>query len=328
MTFGEQIKAARESKHLSQEELAEQLGVSRQAVSKWENGTSLPHGVNQEALVQLLGLDLETSEVPTKKRDLPALAGWLTAAVLLVLILFSTFQQSVKNTVLPPEITGVQFYNDTQTRILSENLWYNTAEMDSILLQWSGGTPDSAKLFFTPSGTGTTENTELLLTTVVDDSSNALLLDGELLKSKPQGNIYFELDFQGSIHTSELYSVFYDRDNYTLLAYLKELDYSFLTFDKVEWVHVPSDRATALGITDQDAPNGFYIHNQVHALENLALSQDCTCSILNWGETVVQQSVTIPELMELFQERAGANIPYELTVENNEIVEIRECYVP
>lgn len=328
MTFGEQIKAARESRHLSQEELAEQLGVSRQAVSKWENGTSLPHGVNRETLVQLLELEPKTGEASQKKKKLPTLAGWVTATVFLVLFLFSAFQQPEKNTVLPPEVKGVQFYDDTQTRILPEHLWYNTAEMDSILLQWSGGTPDSIKLFFTPSGTGTTEKIELLLERTVDSVSFALLLDAELLKSRPQGNIYFELDFQGSILTSELYSIIYDRGRYTLLAYLKELDGSFLTFDQVEWINVPSDRAAALGITDRDAPNGFYIHDPVHASEMLTLSQDCTCSILNWDENFVQQSVTIPELMELFKDRTGTNIPYELTVENNVITEIQECYVP
>jgi len=34
VTLGEQIKRGREMEHLSQEELAEQIGVSRQAVSK------------------------------------------------------------------------------------------------------------------------------------------------------------------------------------------------------------------------------------------------------------------------------------------------------
>ena len=42
MTLGEQIRAAREGKNLSQEELAEYMGVSRQAVSKWENDISCP----------------------------------------------------------------------------------------------------------------------------------------------------------------------------------------------------------------------------------------------------------------------------------------------
>lgn len=40
MTLGENIKKRREELKLSQEYVAEQLGVSRQAVSKWETGVS------------------------------------------------------------------------------------------------------------------------------------------------------------------------------------------------------------------------------------------------------------------------------------------------
>ena len=42
MSFSENLKKIREQKHLSQEELAELLGVSRQAVSKWEQGMGYP----------------------------------------------------------------------------------------------------------------------------------------------------------------------------------------------------------------------------------------------------------------------------------------------
>lgn len=38
--LGEKIKNLREQNGYSQERLAEQLGVSRQAVSKWETGVS------------------------------------------------------------------------------------------------------------------------------------------------------------------------------------------------------------------------------------------------------------------------------------------------
>ena len=40
MSFSENLQAVRKKKQLSQEELAELLGVSRQAVSKWEHGDS------------------------------------------------------------------------------------------------------------------------------------------------------------------------------------------------------------------------------------------------------------------------------------------------
>ena len=41
MSFSENLKQIRREHHLSQEALAELLDVSRQAVSKWEQGGSL-----------------------------------------------------------------------------------------------------------------------------------------------------------------------------------------------------------------------------------------------------------------------------------------------
>ena len=41
MEIGKTIQDLRKRKGLSQEELAEKIDVSRQAVSKWENGDSL-----------------------------------------------------------------------------------------------------------------------------------------------------------------------------------------------------------------------------------------------------------------------------------------------
>ena len=42
MSFGENLQRIRRKNQLSQEELAEMLGVSRQAVSKWEVGDGYP----------------------------------------------------------------------------------------------------------------------------------------------------------------------------------------------------------------------------------------------------------------------------------------------
>lgn len=40
MSFAENLKQIRKERNLSQEDLAELLDVSRQAVSKWEQGVS------------------------------------------------------------------------------------------------------------------------------------------------------------------------------------------------------------------------------------------------------------------------------------------------
>lgn len=59
MDFKERIFQARKAKGLSQEDLAELVGVSRQAVSKWETGEAMPDMEKMIALCQALELDME-----------------------------------------------------------------------------------------------------------------------------------------------------------------------------------------------------------------------------------------------------------------------------
>ena len=59
MTLGQNIQAARKAKGLSQETLAEKIGVSRQALGKWENDTALPGLDNLQALAAELGTGVD-----------------------------------------------------------------------------------------------------------------------------------------------------------------------------------------------------------------------------------------------------------------------------
>lgn len=54
MSIGERISDLRKAKNISQEQLARYLGVSRQAVSKWENDLSSPDTLNLIKLADLL----------------------------------------------------------------------------------------------------------------------------------------------------------------------------------------------------------------------------------------------------------------------------------
>ena len=56
-SLGEVLKEHRVRCQMTQEFVAEHLGVSRQAVSKWENGTSDPSTSNLLALAKLYGVD-------------------------------------------------------------------------------------------------------------------------------------------------------------------------------------------------------------------------------------------------------------------------------
>lgn len=59
MTFGETLKKYRKNSGLSQEKVAEQIGVSRQAVTKWERDQSRPSMENMVALAALFRVPLE-----------------------------------------------------------------------------------------------------------------------------------------------------------------------------------------------------------------------------------------------------------------------------
>lgn len=51
-SVGKRIETLRKSKKISQEDLAEKVGVSRMTVYKWESGTSVPNYANMQALAR------------------------------------------------------------------------------------------------------------------------------------------------------------------------------------------------------------------------------------------------------------------------------------
>ena len=75
VVLGENLAKYRKKAGYSQEELADKLGVSRQAVSKWERGEASPDTENLIALSRLYGVTLdelvnkEPSESETKTNE-------------------------------------------------------------------------------------------------------------------------------------------------------------------------------------------------------------------------------------------------------------------
>lgn len=59
MTLGEKISAGRKSAGLTQEQLAQQLCVSRAAVAKWETDAGMPDILNLRALAALFAVSME-----------------------------------------------------------------------------------------------------------------------------------------------------------------------------------------------------------------------------------------------------------------------------
>ena len=59
MTFGEKLQALRKARGWSQEELATQINVSRQALAKWASVASVPDTENVVALSRLFGVSTD-----------------------------------------------------------------------------------------------------------------------------------------------------------------------------------------------------------------------------------------------------------------------------
>lgn len=83
MTLGERIQELRKRDGLSQEQLGERLGVSRQAISKWEGDITVPEVEKLVALSRLFGINVgvllgveepaaDGEDVPLNERELAA----------------------------------------------------------------------------------------------------------------------------------------------------------------------------------------------------------------------------------------------------------------
>ena len=91
MRFDERLIQLRKAKGLSQEQLAEKVGVSRQAVSKWETGDAQPDFSKLIAIADAFETDLDslcgrstTYEKEVTKLDAKRNANWKNAILSLI----------------------------------------------------------------------------------------------------------------------------------------------------------------------------------------------------------------------------------------------------
>lgn len=104
--IGETVAAHRKRLSLSQEALAGKLGISYQAVSKWENGQSCPDITLLPELAALFGISLdELFGKPAKAGETgPSALPWPDDGVVRIVV----FQGAVLQKELPPSCKDVQ----------------------------------------------------------------------------------------------------------------------------------------------------------------------------------------------------------------------------
>lgn len=71
MKLNEKIREYRRLFNLSQEQLAEKMGVSRQVVTKWENDEGLPEINNIKLLSKLMGISIDYLLDESKRLEYP-----------------------------------------------------------------------------------------------------------------------------------------------------------------------------------------------------------------------------------------------------------------
>jgi hypothetical protein len=110
-------------------------------------------------------------------------------------------------------------------------------------------------------------------------------------------------------------------DSQEVLAYLKGFDGKNVEFDEVEWVEIPSERATELGLSQSD-DSGFSVYNETEDTKEFSIAEDCVYTKLDWANNYEAIEVSQDEL------RKSTLIPYTLTIQDNEVISITEHYVP
>ena len=119
MTLGEKLQGFRKRSGLSQEQLSAQLGVSRQAISKWELGESVPETENIVQLSKLFSVSCDyllldevetitaashTSSVQTEKQQYAVIAHALGLALCASGLLIAVAGWNMWQTALPVAI--------------------------------------------------------------------------------------------------------------------------------------------------------------------------------------------------------------------------------
>lgn len=197
MNIGEIIKSARENLGLTQEDLAEKLEVSRQAVSKWELGASVPSPENLALLEETLGVTFPTAEEPAPQavqNQKKPFWNWksitiLVLSVLIVSALFSIMMVTLvreRRTDVPrpsePILTGISFFDENASPLQPDlgDGWHSFTAGSRVLMvvefrNGSGKSVDAVSLFLTPTGTETfDQRVQLALQAVYDGRNFAL----------------------------------------------------------------------------------------------------------------------------------------------------------
>lgn len=116
MKFNENLKYLRKKEGLTQEQLAEKLNVSRQAVTKWESNQSLPDIENLKEIAYIFSVsidslvgDIESKSTAKIKKKIDDIGYFIFGVVLLILLQITSIGDFISQIVNNEDIVIVSF---------------------------------------------------------------------------------------------------------------------------------------------------------------------------------------------------------------------------
>ena len=158
MKFGENLRFLRKSKKLSQEDLADKIGVSRQSISKWECGDAYPEMNNILALCEIfnckinslvhedfididsLDNEIKMSVVKFKKEKQKKMKGlskiiYILARIGKIASIIGIVGVIIAMVIMPIIIGNVKVINDTTIKVFGEEIKYESEE-DELIIEY------------------------------------------------------------------------------------------------------------------------------------------------------------------------------------------------
>ena len=131
--IGQFIKKIREENNLTQKELADRLGVTFQAVSKWENGKNAPDLGILKQISDEFNVNIDeilSGKRSSKKERIPILAIIITIVSIMLLVVFCVLKinqsdyefKTISSKCKDFKITGSAAYNKDKATIYISNV--------------------------------------------------------------------------------------------------------------------------------------------------------------------------------------------------------------
>jgi transcriptional regulator with XRE-family HTH domain len=136
--FGEKLIAQRKKMHLTQEQLAEKMNVSRQAISRWENENLIPDGENLIKLREILKISIDALVSDEPIEDFKAVdenkkgnrAGKIAIGLILIgvfgLLIIFILSTQIEVTVMKPLISSGEGQINSEEIIPNQTLYTPT----------------------------------------------------------------------------------------------------------------------------------------------------------------------------------------------------------